>query len=50
MPEEVFTLPDIVKSGCPAACVTVTFTGLPVAPAAVTLIVAMRIKVVVLAL
>ena len=46
--DAVFTLPDIVTFGCPA-CVTVTSLGLPVAPAAVTLMVAMRVGVAVLA-
>jgi hypothetical protein len=47
-PEEVFTLPDIVNFGW-SACVTVTSLGLPVAPVAVTRMVAVRDEVLVLA-
>ncbi len=46
--DAILTLPDIVTFDCPA-CVTVTSLGLPVAPVAVTLMVAMRVEVVVLA-
>jgi hypothetical protein len=42
--DEVFMLPDIVKVGCPACCVTVTSLGLPVASVAVTRMVATLVE------
>ena len=49
VPEDVFTLPDIVNFVDPGCCVTVTSLGLPVAPVAVTRMVAARDEVLVLA-